>query len=169
MSSNTDYFGFILPGRGEFRGTWDTIVNDNMRSIDNILNTLRCNNLSGTANVMLPVGSTWYSSITNALSVKTPSGFKRTSEHTHDGLDTPKIDLTDGNQVSGKLPGSMIDALSLDAGSIGGLTKEQIILAAQKSTLAAIANLSTEDNLATVIAKINEILATLRTYGVIKE
>lgn len=47
------------------------------------------------------------------------------SEHVHDGIDTAKIDLTDGNEVMGKLPGHMIDSVTLDAGTLGGLSKDQ--------------------------------------------
>ena len=125
MSSRTDYFGFELPIRGEYPGTWDVPINENFRVIDSILNALRNNHLAATGDPAAPVGSGWYSTVKNLLFVKTPSGFVRASEHTHDGVDTPKIDLTDGNQVMGKLPGHMIDSVTLDAGTLGGLAKDQ--------------------------------------------
>lgn len=126
MSPMTDNFNFELPGRGQYPGTWDIPINNNFIAIDTALAILKKNNMAATADILAPVGSTWYSSINNLLFFKTPTGMQRTSTHTHDGIDTPKIDLSNGNQVSGKLPGSMVDALTLNAGTVGGLTKDQI-------------------------------------------
>ena len=134
MSKLTINFKKLIPERGDYPGEWDTPLNLFFDFLDSKVYEILTSNISKLEPIDKEIGSLWYNPDNKMLFIKgSNKSYHPVIKHRHTGTitdDVSKINLTNGEEVIGILPSSMVEYQGSNSEKLNGiLGKEYISLA----------------------------------------